>query len=171
VPRVYLGIGSNIDPNQHLHCALNSLAKALTNFVFSPVYESEAVGFVGDNFLNLVVGGETELPVGELRDLLRDIESGCGRTREGPKFGSRTLDIDILTYGDLKGEVDGVELPRPEVLDASYVLGPLADIAGEELHPVSGQTYASLWELEKQNEKTTPLTRVDFSWPDKNKGC
>ncbi len=166
MPQVYLGIGSNIDPRQHLHCALNALAKALANFVISPVYESEAVGFVGDNFLNLVVGGETQLPVGKLRDLLRDIESCCGRTRQGPKFSSRTLDIDILTYDDVKGLVEDVELPRPEILEASYVLGPLADIAGEELHPTRQQSYADLWALEKQRKDTTPLTRVEFSWPE-----
>lgn len=165
MPQVYLGIGSNIDPQRHLRCAFDSLAKVLTHFVISPVYESEAVGFVGDDFLNLVVGGETALPVGELRDALRDIESGCGRTREGPKFGSRTLDIDILTYGDAQGLVEGIELPRPEILEASYVLGPLADIAGEEVHPIRGQSYATLWALEKQHENTTPLTRVEFSWP------
>ncbi|HLS98878.1 MAG: 2-amino-4-hydroxy-6-hydroxymethyldihydropteridine diphosphokinase [Porticoccaceae bacterium] len=160
--RVYLSIGSNIDQRRHILACLDALAAHFGELILSSVYESEAVGFGGDNFYNLVAGVDTELPVAALAPLLRRIENDNGRRRDGPRFSSRTLDIDILTWDDLAGEVDGVVLPREEVLDNAFVLWPLAEIAAGERHPVVGKTYGELWTAyDKAGQRLWP---IDFSW-------
>ena len=87
---VYVSIGSNIERYSHISASLDALADNFGELSISKVYESEAVGFEGDNFLNLVAGFNTELSVGELSALLRKIEDENGRRRDGPKFGPRT---------------------------------------------------------------------------------
>lgn len=142
--RVYLSLGSNIQPRHYLPLALGALESALGRLVVSPVYESEAVGFQGDNFLNLVVGADVDCGVGELSRLLRGIEDVYGRVRQSAKFSARTLDIDILTFGQLVGNYDGVELPRDEVVRYAYVIRPLADIDPEGRYPVDGRCYREI---------------------------
>lgn len=142
--RVYLSLGSNIDRAHNIRSGLQALAAAFGTLAISPVYESEAVGFSGDAFYNLVVGIDTTLPVGELAAVLRDIEKDHGRVRGEKKFSSRTLDIDILTYDDLTGEIDGVQLPRDEILKHAFVLKPLVDLAPSGIHPEVGKPYRQL---------------------------
>lgn len=143
--RVYLSLGSNIDRERHIQSALDALRDSFGELTVSPVYESEAVGFEGDHFYNLVVGVNTDLPVGALQRLIKTIEDDNGRERSGPKFSARTLDIDILTYDNCIGEFDGVSLPRDEIVKNAFVLLPLADVAGEERHPQLNCTYSELW--------------------------
>lgn len=143
--RVYLSIGSNINRDDNICNCLLALKNTFGEVRSSQVYESEAVGFEGDNFYNLVSAIDTELSVGELLQLLRNIEDENGRVRGCERFSARTLDIDILTYDDAVGEVDGVELPRDEILKNAFVLLPLAEIAAEDLHPVAKQSYQQLW--------------------------
>jgi 2-amino-4-hydroxy-6-hydroxymethyldihydropteridine diphosphokinase len=143
--RVYLSLGSNIDRHRHIRAALTALQQRFGELLLSPIYESEAVGFAGDNFFNLVVGLDTELGVGELQSLIKAIEDENGRERGGPKFSARTLDIDILTYADVVGEIDGVSLPRDEIVKNAFVLLPLQDVAANELHPQLQRSYAELW--------------------------
>lgn len=159
--RVYISIGSNIERYRHVTAALDALHAWFGELIISPVYESESVGFEGSDFLNLVVAIETELTVGELSRRFKQLEAENGRTRSAPKFSPRTLDLDILTYDDAKGVVDGVELPRAEILKNAFVLRPMADIAGDELHPVCGQSYRQLWQDYQRDQKLWP---VDFSW-------
>lgn len=162
MPRVYLSLGSNIEPERHLRAALDALAAEFGALILSPVYESEAVGFAGENFYNLVAGIDTELAVGQLAEHLRAIEDLNGRSRSGERFAPRTLDIDILTYGDQVGAVDGIELPRHEILKYAFVLRPLADIIPDERHPVVGQRYRQLAaELDLGRQKLWP---VPFCW-------
>ena len=142
---VYVSIGSNIDKQKNIAGCLQSLAQQFGGLVLSPIYESEAVGFEGDNFYNLVAKFETDLTVGELNEALKKIEDEFGRERSGPKFSGRTLDIDILTYDDLVGEFDGVQLPRDEITKNAFVLLPLNDIAPNEVHPELQVTYGRLW--------------------------
>ncbi len=163
--RVYVSIGSNIERERNIAAGLDGLAESFGELTLSSVFESEAVGFAGDHFYNLVAGFETGLPVGELSRELKAIEDRNGRCRQGPKFSGRTLDIDILTYDDRCGRIDGVELPRAEILFNAFVLQPLAEIAPDELHPVSGISYVDLWQAyDKQKQR---LWAVDFSW----QGC
>jgi len=159
--RVYISIGSNIERHKHVLSALDALHEWFGDLVLSPVYESEAVGFVGEPFLNLVVGVDTALSVRDLSVRFKQLEADNGRRRDVPKFSGRTLDLDILTYGDQVGQVDGVELPRGEILKNAFVLKPLADIAPEDRHPVIGKTFSQLWQSYNRDQKLWP---IDFAW-------
>lgn len=143
--RAWISIGSNIAPERHVGDALELLAADFGRLVCSPVYRTPAVGFDGEDFLNMVVGIDTELPPQALARRLREIEDRCGRVRGGARFSARTLDLDVLTYDDRVLAVDELVLPRPEILEQAFVLGPLADVAPDELHPLRHETYAALW--------------------------
>lgn len=142
---VYLGLGSNKNPQFYLGRALTALQESFGELRISPVYESESVGFKGSNFFNLVVMLDTSLSIKHLLEQLRAIENANDRDRSALKFSSRTLDIDILLYGDQVGDFDGVVLPRQEILDNAFVLLPLCDLAPELIHPVKQQSMAALW--------------------------
>ncbi len=142
---VYVSIGSNINKETNIKNCLQELALSFSDLLLSPIYESESVGFDGDNFFNLVASFSTDLTVGELNQRLKAIEDNHGRERSGPKFSGRTLDIDILTYDNLVGNIDGVQLPRDEITKNAFVLLPMADIAGNELHPELQVSYSRLW--------------------------
>ena len=161
--RVYISIGSNIERKKNVLAALDMLYVWFGDLLLSPVYESEAVGFVGESFLNLVVGVDTGLSVGELSVRLKQLEADNGRCRgiDVPTFSGRTLDLDILTYDDQVGQIKGVELPRGEILQNAFVLKPLADVAPDDRHPVCDKTYSALWQSYDRDQK---LWRVDFTW-------
>ena len=160
--RVTLSLGSNVDPAPNLASCLDALLLHFNDLSLSSVFESEAVGFDGDNFLNMVVGLETDLAVGELSALLKSIEDKHGRDRSQPKFSGRALDIDILTYGDLVGVHEGITLPRGEVTENAFVLWPLSQVSGKARHPVLKQSYTELWQqYDKDKQKLWP---VDFEW-------
>ena len=165
---VYLSLGSNIDREHHIGAALDALADCFGALEISTVYESVAVGFEGDSFYNLVVGINSDLAVGEITKILKHIEDGNGRDRSAPKFGPRSLDIDILTVDTLVGEVDGINLPRNEVLKNAFVLQPLAELAAEMKHPLTGKTLGQHWqEFDKASQELWP---VRFEWQPKVKG-
>lgn len=160
---VYLSLGSNIDAQKNIIAALDALQDDFGELKISSVFESEAVGFSGDNFYNLVVAVSTELNVGELSQHLKDIEDANGRKRCGPKFSGRTLDIDILTYGNVVGNIDGVELPRAEILTNAFVLWPLTELVTPAcLHPEVKRSYVELWrDYDKSSQNLWP---IDFTW-------
>jgi len=160
--RVYVSIGSNIDQEKHVVASLEALDRHFGELALSSVYESEAVGFGGANFYNLVAGFDSELSVAELAALLRSIENDNGRRRDGPRFSSRTLDIDILTCGDLVGMVAGVALPRDEILENAFVLLPMAELVPHDRHPAAGKTYQQLWD--EYDRKKQSLWAIDFHW-------
>ncbi len=158
MPRVWLSLGSNIDRERNIRGAIQALRAAYGALVLSRVYESEAVGFAGAPFFNLVVGLDTECSVGDLNRHLRAIEAAHGRVRDGVKFSSRTLDIDLLTYGDQVIKEAGIEIPRKEITQYAFVLRPLAEVAGEERHPVLGRSYGELWQAFKnQTQSVQPV--------------
>lgn len=143
--KVYVGIGSNIEPSRHVRAALADLRRTFGRLEVSPVYQTEAVGFAGEDFLNLVVGFETDADPEALNILLREIEDRNGRRRGPERYASRTLDLDLLLYDDLVAADPAMNLPRDEILRFAFVLKPLADIAGERRHPTDGRTFNELW--------------------------
>jgi len=141
----YLGLGSNVDAKRHIKIAVHALIRRFGDAEISPIYRSKAVGFDGADFINLVVRIQTDLKPLELRQYIRNLEESHGRDREAPKWSDRTLDIDILLYGNLVIDSGGLKLPRGEITHFAHVLKPLADIAPNLIHPVEGSSYAELW--------------------------
>ena len=154
---VFIGIGSNVEPEKHLRAAAGLLRQRFGSVRFSPVYRNQAVGFEGDDFLNGIAAFETGLGVEALNAVLDGIELQCGRERGAARFSPRTLDLDLLLYGDSVSETP-VRLPRKEILKYSFVLKPLADMAGTKRHPVTGRTYAEHWkEFTGEGGALTPV--------------
>ncbi len=158
--RVYISVGSNIDPAPNIRSAVAELRRAYPELQLSPVYESEAVGFEGANFYNFVAAFDSDEPVEAVAARLRRIEDDHARDRSGPRFSSRTIDLDLLLYDDL---VDPrLNLPRDEITRNAFVLRPLADIAPALRHPVLGERFDTLWQrFDKSRQALWP---IDFEW-------
>lgn len=159
--RVYLSLGSNIDRARNIASAVATLRTLYGPLTVSSVYETEAVGFEGDAFFNLVLGFDTGATPGSVAGTLRDIEHQHGRVRGGEKFAARTLDIDLLTWGDDVLRDQGLNVPRDEILKYAFVLGPLAEVAPDDRHPELGRSFAELWAEFRGNEPA-PLRRVEL---------
>jgi 2-amino-4-hydroxy-6-hydroxymethyldihydropteridine diphosphokinase len=159
---VALSLGSNIDAEKNIKACLDELLLVFRDMSLSSVFESEAVGFSGDNFLNMVVTFDTEMSLAELVALLKKIEDKFGRDRSQPKFSGRKLDIDVLLYGKTVGRVNGIELPRAEICENAFVLWPLSQVAGEKLHPALKQSFTRLWQ--DYNKDRQNLWPIDFQW-------
>ncbi len=143
--RVYLSLGSNLEPQRHLRAALAELRQRFGELAVSPAYRSASVGFAGADFVNLAVGLDTELAPAALNDWLHALEDRHGRRRDVPRYSDRTLDVDIVLYDDLVLDGPGhLQIPRDE-LQHAFVLRPLADIAPAVKHPRSGRSMAELW--------------------------
>jgi len=159
---IYISLGSNINREKNTRAGIAALKQVFGELALSSVYESEAVGFDGDAFYNMVIACEVSMPVFEANQLLRDIEDANGRDRSGPKFSSRTLDLDLLLYDDMILDENGLKLPRGEILKNAFVLWPLAEIAPELIHPETGSSYARLWaDFDKSKETLNP---IDFEF-------
>lgn len=143
--RVYVAAGSNVDPVAHLQRAVRALRASFPDLVCSHAYTNRAVGFEGADFVNLVVGFTTRFALADVLAVLHAIEADCGRPRQAPKWAPRTMDLDVLLYGDLVGTFPGVVLPRPDLLKRAYMLGPLAEIAPDAVHPTAHATIGELW--------------------------
>jgi 2-amino-4-hydroxy-6-hydroxymethyldihydropteridine diphosphokinase len=159
---VYLGIGSNIERERYVTAGLDALQGLFQELQLSSVYDSAAVGFEGQPFLNLVAEVQTDFTVAQLATRLRHIEFEHGRPVNATRFSARQLDIDILTYDDAVGVLDGVTLPRDEILENAFVLCPLAELVPNALHPVVKRSYRALWAA--YDESVQPLRKVDFMW-------
>ena len=160
--RVYLSIGSNQQRYHHITSAVTELRQRFSNLIVSTVYESTAVGFEGDNFLNLVVGFDTPLALETVYQQLRQMEDEHGRKRGEEKFSSRTLDLDILTWGDRVGIHSDIKLPRDEIHRYAFVLKPLAEIAPDQCYPGSQDRYADLWQQFDPSDQK--LWAVEVNW-------
>lgn len=161
--RVTASIGSNIDRDHHVRRCLDALAEAFGELEISRVFDSEPVGFEdGRNFYNLVVVFDSEASVGELQAWCKRLEFAHGRRKDSPKFSPRTLDIDLLTVGELTGTHDGVTLPRDEILHHAFVLWPLAELLPAARHPLDGRRYDELWAAFDKGDQS--LRPVDFTW-------
>lgn len=144
--RVFVSIGSNIDRCRNVAGAVAMLRREFGDLVVSPVYETEAVGFVGEAFYNLVVAFDTNATIEFVIERLRRIERVHGRRGGEKRFESRTLDLDVLLFGDTIRHSGGIDVPRAELTRYAFALVPLCDIAPELVHPELGKTMARLLE-------------------------
>ena len=143
---IYVGLGSNMEPEQNLHLGVSELRSRYGELQISAVYRSKALGFDGDDFLNLVVAFESDVSPAEVCEAIEDIHSLSGRDRTSGKWASRPLDIDLLLYDDLVLDEPPVRVPRGDVLEYSFVLRPMAELAPNLRHPVTGRTMLEHWQ-------------------------
>lgn len=158
MPEGYIAAGSNIEPGPRLRQALALLGQAFGPLTVSPAYRNAAVGFAGDDFVNLAVGFHAGLKVREVIAQLQAIELTCGRPREAPKWAPRAMDLDIVLYGALVCNEPGLTLPRPDLVRRAYMLKPMVDIAPDLIHPTLHRTLADLWAaFEPGAHRLTPV--------------
>ncbi|MGI9228245.1 MAG: 2-amino-4-hydroxy-6-hydroxymethyldihydropteridine diphosphokinase [Gammaproteobacteria bacterium] len=160
--RVFVGVGSNVDRQRHIRAGVQALQTLFTNVQVSTIYQNAAVGFAGEDFYNLVVAFTTDEDVTATYYLLRGIEDAHGRDRKQPRFSPRTLDLDLLLYDDLVMHNDLFQIPRDDIDKYAFVLKPLAELAVDIAHPVSGKTFAALWEA--FNQSGQELKPVQSDW-------
>jgi 2-amino-4-hydroxy-6-hydroxymethyldihydropteridine diphosphokinase len=155
---VFVAAGSNIEPEKNLARACEEIAHTWPDATFSRAYTNKAVGFDGPDFINLVCGFHTAHPLDFVIARLRSIETHCGRPRYAPKWASRTMDLDVLLFGDRVETTTDYTLPRPDLLKRPYMLGPLAEIAPHMKHPAAGKTIGELWaEFDRGGHEMVPV--------------
>ncbi len=154
----YVAAGSNVQPHASLRRALDLLTCEYPGLRSSRTFSNAASGFAGDDFINLVVTFPAELPTEQLLERLKAVERACGREPGAPKWGPRTLDLDLLLHGNRVGRVAGKNLPHPDLLTRAWVLGPLAELAPQAIHPVTGERMDALWQ--RFDQRAHPLTPV-----------
>jgi len=161
--RVYAGLGSNVDKEKNIPAGLSTLASHFSPLAISTVYESEAFGFHGDNFYNLVTGFDTDLSALEVISIFKSIESSLGRTPStqdtASKTTSHTIDIDLLLFGDLVWHNEQIDIPRKDIVQYPFVLCPLAELAGDLEHPETCLSIADMWaSFDKDRHQLKPVT-------------
>ena len=161
--QVYVAAGSNVAPLENLRRALDVLDSHFAPLAVSRAYANAAVGFEGEDFVNLVVGFMTDLPLRDVIERLHEAEAACGRERNAPKWAPRSMDLDILLWDDVVCSEPGLTLPRPDLLKRPYMLGPAAEIAPDVVHPTAHRTLAELWRamLVSQSHQMRP---VELGW-------
>jgi 2-amino-4-hydroxy-6-hydroxymethyldihydropteridine diphosphokinase len=140
---VYVSIGSNMARETNICSCMQRLRTDFQHVSFSGIYETPAIGFEGNPFLNLVAGFTTSLSPQALRTYLRQLEDEHGRVRNQNKYSARTLDVDLLLYDDVNLQPDD-NLPHSDILTYAFVLLPLAEIAPEQQHPVLHQSIRDI---------------------------
>ena len=159
----YVAAGSNVEPIANLRRALDVLAGHFSPIRISRAYRNAAVGFTGDDFVNLVIGFDTALGVRAVLDRLHEAEAACGRARDAPKWAPRAMDLDLLLFGERVCEEPGLTLPRPDLVRRPYMLGPLAELAPDLHHPTLGLTVGELWQ--RFDRDAHAMQAVDLAWP------
>lgn len=155
---VYVSAGSNVAAEENLRLACRELGRRFGHLATSSVYRNPPMGFAGDDFLNMVLRFCTADPPRVIVAELERLHGLAGRVRGEQRFTPRTLDLDLLLYGDAVISGDGIRVPREDILDYGFVLGPLAELAPTLRHPVTGQTMAGLWAAFDKSRH--PLTRL-----------
>jgi 2-amino-4-hydroxy-6-hydroxymethyldihydropteridine diphosphokinase len=153
----------------NLRRALAVLARHYPRLRCSRAYRNAAVGFEGDDFVNLAVCFDTSDDVQSVLAHLHEAEAACGRERNAPKWAPRSMDLDILLFGGRVCDEPGLVLPRPDLARRAYMLGPAAELAPETVHPTLGRTLAELWRDFARDGH--PMHEVDFGWPDDESGA
>ena len=159
---VFLSLGSNIDPEKNLKYASRELKKAFGNIQISSVYKNKPIGYESNDFLNMVVKVKSTFNPNEMLDLLRGLEAATGRDIGTGAFDSRTLDIDMILFGDLVHPDKPFKIPKNDIELYSFVLCPLAEIEPDGIHPVIGKTFKDLWEDFDQEEHLLEKVSLDI---------
>jgi len=148
MPRVYIGLGANLgERDATIRKALQLLAEMrdVEVVAVSSLRETDPVGYEDQpRFLNGAAAVETEIAPRPLLGRLHDVERKLGRDRQGPRFGARTVDLDLLLYGDCEIEEPGLEVPHPRLTERRFVLEPLAELDPELEVPGRGSVQALL---------------------------
>jgi len=169
----YIGIGSNLGDRRDLCSRALGLLSMLPQsrmMGYSPTYETEPVGEVGGPFLNLVARVDTELPVRRLMLILEETERGLGRNLEN-RTGPRTMDLDLLFYGDRVIHDGDLVVPHPRLHERRFVLAPLADLTRNLLHPVLGQTVSTLLAALRDPHEVRRLEESVIPWTPEGGAC
>jgi 2-amino-4-hydroxy-6-hydroxymethyldihydropteridine diphosphokinase len=145
--KVYIGIGSNLEPDKNMAGGLSELYRLLTDHRCSSLYRTEPVGKTDQpDFFNAVVVGLTSLSPLKLLEKLHQIERRYGRDRTGQRWGPRTLDLDILLFGKRILNEQDLVVPHPEIKNRTFVLIPLTELEPGIMDPKSGRTFLSFLE-------------------------
>jgi len=159
----YLCLGSNINPEENIRFAMQRLQRDFSFIKTSNLYKTSAIGFDGDDFLNLAVSIKTSFRLGELLRYTDALEQEAGRVRVcRGHFDSRTLDVDVVMFGDLTGEHKGRQWPSEDIQDNAHVLLPMSEIAGNRTHPSLGVNFNQLWKEFDNTEQC--LKQVKQTW-------
>jgi 2-amino-4-hydroxy-6-hydroxymethyldihydropteridine diphosphokinase len=156
-----ISIGSNINPENHLSLAAQKLKELGSIIGFSTVYQNPAVGPTPQpDFLNAVAMIETDLTADAIRNTLRRIETDLGRLRTEDKYAPRTIDLDLCLLGDQVLETSEFKLPDPDILSLAHLTVPMAELAPDYLHPVTGEALQAIADRLRPEAKLTP--RLDI---------
>jgi 2-amino-4-hydroxy-6-hydroxymethyldihydropteridine diphosphokinase len=159
--QIYISLGSNVDREHYVNAGLNALSVAYGRLTLSSLFESEAVGFSGAAFYNLVIGIITFDSIEQVAEELKTIEVSHGRAADAKKYSPRTLDLDLLLYDDLIINTPA-QLPRDEITKNAFVLRPLAEVAPLLIHPILNINYQTLWQ--EYNKSSQKLRKVPLNW-------
>ncbi|PSW15110.1 2-amino-4-hydroxy-6-hydroxymethyldihydropteridine diphosphokinase [Photobacterium sanctipauli] len=153
---VYISLGSNIEREYHIQAAVSELKQLGTDFQLSTIYEAEPVGFEGPNFYNCVVAMKTSLSLDNLQQALKQLELDYGRSPQAKKNQSRTLDLDILLFGD-RVQALPPSLPRADIYKFAFVLLPLMELCPDRVIPGDGRTVRQLWQSFERSQALWPV--------------
>jgi 2-amino-4-hydroxy-6-hydroxymethyldihydropteridine diphosphokinase len=156
---VYVGVGSNVNPERELSSGVAALEAEFGSLLVSSVYRSPALGFVGDDFLNVVVRLRTSLDADTVDARLDAIENDGRSALNSGRFAPRALDCDLLMYG-MRIEASR-RLPRDDVVRYPFVLGPLAEIAPQLRFPLDGVTVAEHWARRRAAAELHRVCRIE----------
>ena len=141
--QVFVSIGSNIEAESNMILVKNYLDE-LFDVTYSSIYKTPAEGFEGEDFLNCVCKFDTKKSPSDLRDLLKNIEKDMGRTSNQKGMSNRVIDLDLILYGNMQINEDGLEIPSDDIAKYKFVLEPLVEIAPDNLHPTLKKSFQDL---------------------------
>ena len=160
--QIFIGIGSSINRRENIRQGVLLLKEHFGELRLSSVFESEAVGFKGATFYNLVAELNSTLSIELVIKKLKMIEVQLGRPEKAIKYAPRTLDLDLLLYDQ---HIDNIrDIPRAEITENAFVLQPLAELAATLLHPILAISYQELWsEYPVNKQKLWKIDNLIFS--------
>ena len=153
----YIGVGSNVNRQKHIEAAIRELAQIGDNIRLSTIYECEAVGFESAPFYNLVVEMQTSSTLTEFSRQLRNIEFKWGRAENAEKFQPRTVDLDIILFGD-EVSVSSPQLPRNDIYKYGFVIEPLNELCANLIVPGDGRTVGEIWQSTHYQEQLSAVS-------------